>query len=39
MMTLEKRYVRSQNDLSAAADEAEKYRAEILSLQTMMEQV
>lgn len=39
MMTLEKRYVRSQNDLSSAADEAEKSRAEILSLQTMLEQV
>ena len=38
-MTLEKRYVRSQNDLSSAADEHEKYRAEILSLQTMLEQV
>jgi len=39
MMTLEKRYVRSQNDLSSAADEAEKFRAEILSQQTMLEQV
>lgn len=38
MMTLEKRYVRSQNDLSSAADEAEKFRAEILSLHTMIEQ-
>lgn len=39
MMTLEKRYVRSQNDLSAAADDSEKLRAEILSLQSVMEQV
>lgn len=39
MMTLEKRYVRSQNDLSAAADDAEKLRAEIVSLQSITEQV
>ena len=39
MMTLEKRYVRSQNDLSSAADEAEKFKAEILSLQSVLEQV
>ena len=39
MMTLEKRYVRSQNDLSSAGEELERLRAELLGLQTMLEQV
>ena len=39
MMTLEKRYVRSQNELSTSNEEVEKLRAEAMGLQTMLEQV
>ncbi|XP_047134779.1 liprin-alpha-1 [Hydra vulgaris] len=38
MMVLEKRYVRSQNELSSAGEELERLRAELFGLQTMLEQ-
>ena len=39
MMTLEKRYVRSQNELSSSNEDSERLRTELLGLQTMLEQV
>ena len=36
---LEKRFVRSQNELSTYAEEGEKIKAEMMSLRTLLEQV
>lgn len=38
MMTLEKRYVRSQNELSSASDDIERLRTEVMGLKNMLEQ-
>ena len=39
MMTLEKRYVRSQNELSTSSDDIERLRAEVTGVKNILEQV
>lgn len=39
IMTLEKRFVRSQNELSVAAEDTERLKAEMMSMKNMLNQV